>query len=254
MKRVTLECLSRPAIRSTKMTRVPRSAGVGHPLLEIRVFDLWVGGVSSEPWLLLGLFLALALGFEFVNGFHDTANAVATVIYTKALPARGGDLVGDLQLRGGPPGRDRRGLQHHPPAAGGSPRLGGLEDRDGDGGILIAGRDPLESGDVVSGPAGLQLAYAHRCHSGDRPDQLRPSGEAPGIGRQLGQGARSRRLAADLPRDRFRFGRPVAADPQEDREGSADQPLGIGRRAAARLDPRRPDRYEHRRERRSWLQ
>jgi PiT family inorganic phosphate transporter len=23
--------------------------------------------------------------FEFVNGFHDTANAVATVIYTKAL-------------------------------------------------------------------------------------------------------------------------------------------------------------------------
>ena len=25
------------------------------------------------------------VGFEFVNGFHDTANAVATVIYTKAL-------------------------------------------------------------------------------------------------------------------------------------------------------------------------
>src|ERR1700677_1595803 len=33
----------------------------------------------------LGLALALALGFDFVNGFHDTANAVATVIYTKAL-------------------------------------------------------------------------------------------------------------------------------------------------------------------------
>lgn len=29
--------------------------------------------------------IALALGFDFVNGFHDTANAVATVIYTKAL-------------------------------------------------------------------------------------------------------------------------------------------------------------------------
>jgi hypothetical protein len=28
-----------------------------------------------------------ALGFEFVNGFHDTANAVATVIYTNLLPA-----------------------------------------------------------------------------------------------------------------------------------------------------------------------
>ncbi|MGH8048313.1 MAG: inorganic phosphate transporter, partial [Chthoniobacterales bacterium] len=31
--------------------------------------------------------LGLALGFEFVNGFHDTANAVATVIYTHSLPA-----------------------------------------------------------------------------------------------------------------------------------------------------------------------
>lgn len=35
----------------------------------------------------LGLFLALAfvLAYEFINGFHDTANAVATVIYTKAM-------------------------------------------------------------------------------------------------------------------------------------------------------------------------
>ena len=34
---------------------------------------------------LLGLALLIALGFEFVNGFHDTANAVATVIYTHSL-------------------------------------------------------------------------------------------------------------------------------------------------------------------------
>ncbi|BDW10464.1 phosphate transporter [Polynucleobacter sp. SHI8] len=39
------------------------------------------------PFLLLGVALLIALGFEFVNGFHDTANAVATVIYTNALPA-----------------------------------------------------------------------------------------------------------------------------------------------------------------------
>ena len=32
--------------------------------------------------------MLIALGFEFVNGFHDTANAVATVIYTHALPAQ----------------------------------------------------------------------------------------------------------------------------------------------------------------------
>ncbi|MGE0970724.1 inorganic phosphate transporter [Klebsiella sp. WOUb02] len=41
---------------------------------------------SYIPFLLLGLALIIALGFEFVNGFHDTANAVATVIYTHSLP------------------------------------------------------------------------------------------------------------------------------------------------------------------------
>jgi len=35
--------------------------------------------------LFLGIAIALVLGFEFVNGFHDTANAVATVIYTNTL-------------------------------------------------------------------------------------------------------------------------------------------------------------------------
>jgi inorganic phosphate transporter, PiT family len=40
---------------------------------------------SIFPYFLLGLALLIALGFEFVNGFHDTANAVATVIYTHAL-------------------------------------------------------------------------------------------------------------------------------------------------------------------------
>ncbi|GJE77555.1 inorganic phosphate transporter [Methylorubrum suomiense] len=38
------------------------------------------------PYILLFVALTIALGFEFVNGFHDTANAVATVIYTHALP------------------------------------------------------------------------------------------------------------------------------------------------------------------------
>jgi PiT family inorganic phosphate transporter len=39
------------------------------------------------PYLLLGIALFIALGFEFVNGFHDTANAVATVIYTNSMSA-----------------------------------------------------------------------------------------------------------------------------------------------------------------------
>lgn len=41
--------------------------------------------VSVSTAFFLFLALALALGFEFVNGFHDTANAVATVIYTNTL-------------------------------------------------------------------------------------------------------------------------------------------------------------------------
>jgi PiT family inorganic phosphate transporter len=42
--------------------------------------------IAIGAFLLLGLALLIALGFEFVNGFHDTANAVATVIYTRSLP------------------------------------------------------------------------------------------------------------------------------------------------------------------------
>jgi PiT family inorganic phosphate transporter len=41
--------------------------------------------ITWLPYILLGVALLIALGFEFVNGFHDTANAVATVIYTHSL-------------------------------------------------------------------------------------------------------------------------------------------------------------------------
>ena len=51
---------------------------VASDLGNITVGSIW-------PYLLLGLALLIALGFEFVNGFHDTANAVATVIYTHSL-------------------------------------------------------------------------------------------------------------------------------------------------------------------------
>jgi len=44
-----------------------------------------VHNASVYPFVLLGVALFVALGFEFVNGFHDTANAVATVIYTHSL-------------------------------------------------------------------------------------------------------------------------------------------------------------------------
>lgn len=43
--------------------------------------------MATGVFLFLGLALLIALGFEFVNGFHDTANAVATVIYTNSMSA-----------------------------------------------------------------------------------------------------------------------------------------------------------------------
>src|SRR4051812_21084625 len=49
------------------------------------VKEAGVHPTSYLPFFLLGVALLIALGFEFVNGFHDTANAVATVIYTHSL-------------------------------------------------------------------------------------------------------------------------------------------------------------------------
>ena len=67
-------------------------------------------GLAIGAFVLLGIALLIALGFEFVNGFHDTANAVATVIYTHSLPPLvavvwSGDVQlprrADLERRGG---------------------------------------------------------------------------------------------------------------------------------------------------------
>jgi PiT family inorganic phosphate transporter len=49
------------------------------------VADAGAAPKAILPFLLLGVAMVIALGFEFVNGFHDTANAVATVIYTHSL-------------------------------------------------------------------------------------------------------------------------------------------------------------------------
>ncbi|MBE1159039.1 inorganic phosphate transporter [Dyella acidiphila] len=61
--------------------------GVGYAAVHL-MNDLSIVRVhSATPFILLGIALLIALAFEFVNGFHDTANAVATVIYTHSLPA-----------------------------------------------------------------------------------------------------------------------------------------------------------------------
>ncbi len=49
------------------------------------LLDLFGDEATLTQALFLLTAIGLALGFEFVNGFHDTANAVATVIYTNSL-------------------------------------------------------------------------------------------------------------------------------------------------------------------------
>ena len=90
--------------RTRRASTVPNLHGTTSPTTAIVFILLLCGGVGyavvsllrdingvGEPlaigaFALLGLALLIALGFEFVNGFHDTANAVATVIYTHSLP------------------------------------------------------------------------------------------------------------------------------------------------------------------------
>ncbi|WP_158926699.1 inorganic phosphate transporter [Acidisphaera sp. S103] len=63
-------------------------AGLGYAAFSISK-DISNAGehtLAVGAFVLLGIALLIALGFEFVNGFHDTANAVATVIYTHSLP------------------------------------------------------------------------------------------------------------------------------------------------------------------------
>src|SRR3954453_12746583 len=50
---------------------------------------------------LLVLVIVLALAFDYINGFHDTANAVATVVSTNVLPGRTAVMLAALFNFGG---------------------------------------------------------------------------------------------------------------------------------------------------------
>ncbi len=86
----------RSTLLDRKLNRAPSKAGIISFLAVLSsglfyiVFhvakDLDAASITSyAPYGMLALALLIALGFEFVNGFHDTANAVATVIYTHSL-------------------------------------------------------------------------------------------------------------------------------------------------------------------------
>ncbi len=76
---------SRPSRASIAVFLLALASGLGYIAVHVAQDMEAVTVTSYWPYLLLALALLIALGFEFVNGFHDTANAVATVIYTNSL-------------------------------------------------------------------------------------------------------------------------------------------------------------------------
>lgn len=74
------------AARASVVTRLgPGFHRPGDSFMSSSLFD---ASLTLPAAMVLLLALGIAFAFEFVNGFHDTANAVATVIYTQSLAPR----------------------------------------------------------------------------------------------------------------------------------------------------------------------
>ena len=196
------------------------------------------------PYLLLFVALLIALGFEFVNGFHDTANAVATVIYTRSMPAHiavvwsgmfnlfgvllssGAVAFGivsllpvELILQVG----SSAGLRHGVRAS----------DR----------RHHLEHRHLVSRAAGLELAHPDRIDHGRRYHQRAVARPRRHLRCGLVAGHQYRQGAAVIAAIRFCVGGDPALCPQANpaaRDTCAVR-RAEGRPAAAVVDPRHPD-------------
>jgi hypothetical protein len=125
--------------------------------------DISASGVQATTWLpfvLLGVALFIALGFEFVNGFHDTANAVATVIYTHFdAGACRGRLVRRLQLSRRHGLERRRCVRHHSAPSRRTDPPSGVRRGLRDGFRALDRRDHLEPRDVVSRSPRIELPH-----------------------------------------------------------------------------------------------
>jgi phosphate/sulfate permease len=201
-----------------------------------------------------GIALLVALGFEFVNGFHDTANAVATVIYTHTLAARRGGLVGLLELPRRA-GLDRRGGVRHHLAAAGRADPAGRQRRRLRHGVRAADRgDHLEPRHLVLGlPASsshtligsiIGVGLANQLMHVDRHGT---SGVDWGQASKIGARCSSRRWSASL---RGLLLLPCESPRQEQAALRGPE----GREAAAVLDPRPADPHLHRRQLRPRLE
>ena len=197
------------------------------------------GPTTILPFLLLGVALLIALGFEFVNGFHDTANAVATVIYTHALPAQVAvvwsgcwNLLGVLASTGAV----AFGIVSLLPVelilqVGSARRLR-------DGVCAAHRRDHLEPGHLVARHPGFQLAHPDRLDRRRRRRQRIVTRSERHGRRGLGPGDQSRRGAPVLAAVRLCPLRAAAPgdEVRHPRAGALHRP--DDQRAADALDPR----------------
>ncbi|MBY0519098.1 MAG: inorganic phosphate transporter [Sphingomonas sp.] len=84
--RPKLDAPAHPATRWLFLSAL--AGGLIYAAVSIAADTAQVGeSLATGVFIFLGLALFIALAFEFVNGFHDTANAVATVIYTNSMSA-----------------------------------------------------------------------------------------------------------------------------------------------------------------------
>ena len=146
-----------------------------------------VHNASVFPFILLGIALMIALGFEFVNGFHDTANAVATVIYTHSLEPHIAvvysgimNFIGVL-FSSGTVAYSVISLLPVELILKVSTRFRICD------GVCAAGRgDHLEPGDVVARAAGFELAHDdrvdHRRRNREPADAGKPGNRRGGLG------------------------------------------------------------------------
>jgi hypothetical protein len=158
---------ARPALEA-KLNRSPGKIGMvgfGVVLLVGIIYSAFhlltdlstVHSGSIMPYVLLGIALLVAFGFEFVNGFHDTANAVATVIYTHSLEPH--IAVGVLEFSGSVDFEWAGRFRNHFFIAGGTDFAGGEQGWVRDG-FRAAGRSHyLESGNLVFRLAGFEFAH-----------------------------------------------------------------------------------------------
>ncbi|GAA0966978.1 inorganic phosphate transporter [Actinocorallia libanotica] len=83
--------LDRPQQKQNRLSTYV-SAGGGAVALIAGIVTIWALGPSVETFALVAV-VGIALGFDYTNGFHDAANAIATSVSTRALTPRAALLM-----------------------------------------------------------------------------------------------------------------------------------------------------------------